>query len=224
MKLHILSGGSIGLLLGLLMGLSASPVVALVVGALAALLSSLVIPQPKSAATDTTVARQRDAGIRATALGITAIVGVFLGLWIRTHNLLSPEPASMKEQVDRLVAVGFSPEEARRLVASKEFPAATSSSAPAAAASGGSAKPQSGSSDSKAADPKSTALFKVDAQTCQQIAPSRFKDVATAAAAYEAAGHLRLARIARGLVAAVPTETERESALKAVTEAICAGE
>lgn len=205
MAVQLFSGASIGLLLGLLMGLSTSPVVALVVGAIAALLGTVVLPLTK--ANDTTPARQRDAAWRAGALGIAAIVGLAAGVWMRTHDVLSPPRPTLAEQVAAVQAAGFSADEARRLVASREFPAARAASASAAAA---------------AADYRSTVLFSADSATCEKLAPSRFKDVAAAAAAYEAAGLGPLANFARTLATELSEENQRKVALVAVVGSLCA--
>ncbi len=210
MAVQLFSGASIGLLLGLLMGLSTSPVVSLVVGALAALLGALVLPFTK--ANDTapapTPARQRDAAWRSGALGIAAIVGLAAGIWMRTHDVLSPERPSLAQQVAAVQAAGFSADEARRLVASKEFPAARAASAPAAA--------------SAAPDARATVLFGADTSTCEKLAPSRFKDVAAAATAYQAAGFVTLANFTRSLEAELPDESQRKVALVTAVGALCA--
>lgn len=236
MYLQALSGSSIGLLLGILMGLSASPVTALVVGAIAALLASLVLPQPK-AATEAGPARHRDASIRASALSIAAIVGITAGLWIRTHDLLSPAKPSLKSQVDALTSAGYSADEARRLVASKEFPGAQPAGPPLKPAQEGQQpKSSEGSSSSpsrpatataapekvKSPDTRSSALFGLDVSTCEQISPTRFATTAAAANAYEAAGHERLARIARGLVRSIPDEQMRHESLMTFVGGLCA--
>lgn len=188
------------------MGLSTSPVVSLVVGALAALLGAVVLPLTKT--TDTTPARQRDAAWRSGALGIGAIVGLTAGVWMRTHDALSPERPTLAQQVAAVQAAGFSAEEARRLVASKEFPAARATSAPAAAAT--------------SADARATVLFGADASTCEKLAPSRYKDTAASAAAYEAAGFPALANFARSLASELPEESQRKVALVAAVGALCA--
>ncbi len=211
MAVQVFSGASIGLLLGLLMGLSTSPVVALVVGALAALLGAVVLPQAKGAANDTTPARQQAAAWRSGALGLAAIVGLVAGLWMRTHDVLSPPRPTLVQQVAALQAAGFGAEEARRLVAGREFPAARAASAPTAAAPA-----------AAAADHRSTVLFSADATTCERLAPSRFKDVAAAAVAYEAAGFASLAGVARSLGKELADESQRKVALVAVVGVACA--
>jgi hypothetical protein len=212
MAAQVFSGLSIGLLLGILVGLSASPVAALVVGALAAMLSTLVLPQSKGSATDTTPARQQAAAWRSGALGVAAIVGLVAGIWVRTHDALSPPaatPPSLAQQVAAVQAAGFSAEEARRLVASREFSGARGASA-------------SGEAPPKAQGRGSSVLFGADADSCERMAPSRYKDVATAAAAYEAAGFTALASFARSLQADLPDDSQRKVALVAAVGALCA--
>lgn len=186
------------------MGLSASPIVSLVVAALAGLLGTVVLPLTK--ANDSTPARQRDAAWRSGALGVAAIAGLMAGIWMRTHDVLSPPRATLAEQVQAVQAAGFSADEARRLVAGREFATnrATAASTPANA------------------DVRSTVLFGADASACEKLAPSRFKDVAAAAAAYEAAGHAALAGFARSLGSELAEESQRKVALVAVVGATCA--
>ena len=118
---QIFSGAGVGLLLGMLLGLSSSPVVSLVVGALAALLASLVgirVPgkEPAEAPTETvSVAQKRAAAFRAGVFGLSCLLGLLGGIYLRTHNALSPIQPSLKQQVDELVSVGFSAVEARRI-------------------------------------------------------------------------------------------------------------
>lgn len=208
---QVFSGASIGLLLGLLVGLSTSPVVALVVGALAALLSAVVLPQAKGGAVDTTPTRQLAAAWRSGALGLAAIVGLTAGLWLRTHDALSPPRPTLAQQVAAVQAAGFGAEEARRLVASREFPAAHAALAPTGAAAA-----------AATADHRSSVLFSADASSCERLAPSRFKNVAVAAAAYEAAGFAALADFARSLANELADESQRKVALVAVVGATCA--
>ncbi len=212
MAAQVFSGLGIGLLLGLLVGLSTSPVVALVVGALAAMLSTLVLPQAKGSADDAMPSRQQAAAWRSGALGLAAIIGLVAGIWVRTHDTLSPPTTtapSLAQQVAEVQAAGFSPEEARRLVATREFSGTRAAS---------------GSADAlpKAIDHRSSVLFGVDAGTCERIAPSRYKDVASAAGYYEAAGLTALASFARSLQHDLQDESQRKVALVAAVGALCA--
>jgi hypothetical protein len=107
---NLFSGAGIGLLLGFLLGLSSSPVVGVVVGALAALVASLAalvaslaalvaslvgvrIPgKGDASAPDHAVsaAQRKLAAVRGGTFGFTCLLGVIVGLYIRTHDSLSP--------------------------------------------------------------------------------------------------------------------------------------
>lgn len=204
---NILSGASIGLMLGLLMGLSASPVVALVVGAIAALLGTVMLPPPKVSTHDAMASRQKTAAWRSAALSLATIAGVGAGIWLRTHDALAPPRPTLKQQVEEAVAAGFSAEEARKLVAAREF---------------GTSAPSQQPSDPSTANIRHSILFGMDSDTCERINPSNFESITVAAAAYEAKGLGSLARVARALVHELPEEAQRKMALKAVVGALCA--
>lgn len=200
---QVFSGVAIGLLLGLLMGLSSAPVVALVVGAIAALLGGMVLPAGRARDDELPApARLRAAAWRSGALSLAAIVGLLCGLWLRTHDALSPAAPTLAQQVAELQAAGFAADEARRLVAARRFPAAPASAAPATH--------------------RATVLFSGGSDACERLAPARFASVAAAATAYDAAGQPALARLARALGTGFSDEAQRRAALEAAVEATCA--
>jgi|KBSMisStandDraft_5_1062788.scaffolds.fasta_scaffold437737_2 hypothetical protein len=112
---QLFAGGGLGLLVGILVGLSASPVVSVIVGSLATgLVTLLGFVSPKQgepASGGTSV-------MRLGAFGVTCAIAVVLGIFIRTHNWASP---SIAEQVADVQKAGYSPEEARRWVAYKNI-------------------------------------------------------------------------------------------------------
>ena len=129
-ELHSLAGvGSLGLLIGLLVGLSASPVVGSLLGTLATLAVTLVgsglrLPGIRKTAEEAQAppADGPPAAGWLMALCLCTIVGVLAGIWVRTHNALSP---SLKEQVQAYQQAGFTLPEAKealmqRLVAASE--------------------------------------------------------------------------------------------------------
>jgi hypothetical protein len=110
--LQFLAGGAIGLLLGLLVGLSSSHVVATVVGAVSGgLLILLGLTPSGKGATPTT---DPSTGWRLTGFGIVCALSLLLSVWIRAHHLLTPP---IKNQVKELTDVGYSPDDARAWVA-----------------------------------------------------------------------------------------------------------
>jgi hypothetical protein len=80
-----------GLLLGTLVGLSSSPVVGVVVGALA---SVLAIFLGLDATAGSALGALRVNGPRIGALGAATVVGLGLGLWVRVTNPFLPDPAA----------------------------------------------------------------------------------------------------------------------------------
>ena len=130
----IVAGASAGLLLGVLVGLSSSPVVGTVVGALATL-GAAFLTNKDLIALESEPRHARLSALRrwgTASLCVACLAGVFLGLVIRTRDLLSPTPA---QQVARWTRAGFPPIQARAIVAgslvqSREEKAAASSSPP----------------------------------------------------------------------------------------------
>lgn len=201
---ELFAGAGTGLLLGLLLGLAASPVVGVVVGALAALLAALVGVQLPGRG-DAPSPNQRRAGHwRAAAFSLACVLGVLGGLYIRTHDLLSPAPHSLQQRVDELTGIGFSASEARRIVVLHKL-----DDTPIAAAT-----PTAPSSKSL--------LFAAQAERCERLNPERFKDLAATVAAYRAMDEPAMARVAQAISNQAGDEAARMDLLRAVLEAVCA--
>lgn len=105
--LAIFSGSGIGLLVGLLVALSVSPTVGMVIGGLASSLALILGLNDRYF----TPAK----AIRIGTFGFACIVGVLLGTYIRTHELLSP---SLEDEFERYTdaKLGFSADEAREIL------------------------------------------------------------------------------------------------------------
>lgn len=108
-RLDVLAGLALGALLGLLVGLSSSPVTATLVSGLAALLGALLGLQRGEGAPAL-------APVRVVGLGLGGVLGVFGGMWIRTHDLLAPLPAA---EVARWEAAGLRHEDALAVVVAR---------------------------------------------------------------------------------------------------------
>ena len=203
---QVFSSLGIGLLVGLLLGLSSAPVVGMVVGSVTALLASLLgVGLPSKGDDQSPISRERQQsliGLRAGPFRLACIVGMFSGIYMRTHDLLSPPPTGLKERYEELQSIGFSPERARELL----VPAAG-----AAAPTGDSVKPTT----------RNTTLFSVDAETCQQIAIGRFASLGAAAGYYEGKGLARLARLTREIDQSINDEAGKRVAVGAVLEVMC---
>lgn len=89
-----LAGASLGLLVGLLVGLSTSPVAAIVVGSLAALLGGVF-----------GLAEKLPSGLvgsgarRLSAFALACVVALLGGVVMRTHHVLSPSAAQLRSQL-----------------------------------------------------------------------------------------------------------------------------
>lgn len=209
---QVFSSVGIGLLIGILLGLSTSPVVGLAVGSITALLASLLglkIPKKNGEqATDDTTNREQQKliGIRAGFFGLTCVVGIFIGIYMRTHNVLSPPELTLKQQIAELTAIGFSAQEARELV----VPHATGTN-------------PFGKKISEERPIYKTNLFATDLEIRDQIVANtrRFADISTAIKYYrdiEQPRFLKIARIVNDL--AVDEKTKIEI-MRSVVDALC---
>jgi hypothetical protein len=105
----------IGLLVGLLVALSLTPVVAGVLTTLGGLLAAMLgLQQEPGEDGGTAVSRLRMNGARIGAFGFAAVLGISGGLYIRNHEVLSPP---VKQQIAMWEDAGYSRAEARQFVA-----------------------------------------------------------------------------------------------------------
>lgn len=103
-------GSGIGLLFGIIMGTSTTPTVATILGALTAVLAGVLGLNDKYF--------NNAKAVRIGSFGFACVIGAYMGLFVRSHNLLSPSPEALKKQY---VQLGFSEERALELVLYKEF-------------------------------------------------------------------------------------------------------
>lgn len=99
----LLSGLGIGLLLGIVVGLSTTPVVAVVVGALTSLLAALLGlggSSPADPAKPTLLNTMQLNGLRIGSFGLAAVAGVFIGLYVRINNPLAESPKAQLARWD----------------------------------------------------------------------------------------------------------------------------
>lgn len=115
----VLSGIGMGLLLGLIMGLSVSEVVKLIMGTLTAMLGVFLGFDKKSFAGMSNEEYEKDSqnayftALRAGWFGIMVVLGLLLGMFIRTNNLFS---LTIKDNVKSFTDAGFDEKYARELV------------------------------------------------------------------------------------------------------------
>ena len=106
----------IGSLVGVLVGMSVSPVVAGILTTLGGLLAAMLGLQdggPADAEAESAFARLRMNGLRIGAFGFACVAGVFVGVYVRAHDVFA---VPVETQVRTWEAAGFPAEEARQLV------------------------------------------------------------------------------------------------------------
>jgi hypothetical protein len=104
---EIAAGASLGALVGLLIGLSSTPVVAGVISALVGLLVAFFGLLEKSSPDGMKT-------LRIASFAVLCFAGVVLGIVSRAHEWFSP---SVHTRIQKWVGAGYSPEEARALTA-----------------------------------------------------------------------------------------------------------
>jgi len=120
----ILSGIGMGLLLGIIMGLSTSEVVKTIFGVLTALLGAFLGFDRRSFAGMQSDEYEKEqyntlyTALRAGWFGLGVVFAILLGMWIRTHEILNLSP---KKAVERWTEAGFHPDYARKLVTYQKF-------------------------------------------------------------------------------------------------------
>jgi len=176
------AGVALGALIGLILGMSGSPVAGTVIGALVALLASFFGLRPtRTSHEDAATRLGRLMPSRMTGFGVGAVVALFCGLTMRTHGSLSPTP---KEVTARWAEAAFSPEQARALAAYQLV-----GTFPAESRSGERKKDErdgEGQEQMHAAGPTTaaTVLFSDDVDACNELAKP-FKDAAAAVKAWK---------------------------------------
>jgi hypothetical protein len=108
---------AMGLLLGVLVGLSATPTVGVLVGALVTIMSAVLGFAERLPAGSAAASIEGDANVRrfgVAALCCACLVGVLSGVILRTRDALAPTP---KESVERWEAAGYSRTQAQSIVA-----------------------------------------------------------------------------------------------------------
>lgn len=101
---QLFAGAGLGVVVGLLVGLSSSPVVAAVVGALATGLVTLLGFVRPTSESDQSSSVQGSV-VRLAAFGFSCACAVLFGLFLRTHNWLSPTVADQVSEVTKAGSV-----------------------------------------------------------------------------------------------------------------------
>jgi hypothetical protein len=115
--IEVLAGFSLGMLTGLISGLSASPVVPMLLGTIAASLLVLLGFKEKTTSQDGHSPKPT-AAFRLLSFGFSCSAFLVLGVFLRTHNTLSP---SLKDQEQLLQSAHFTPSEVHQLLLWQSF-------------------------------------------------------------------------------------------------------
>lgn len=110
LKLSLYGGAGIGLLFGVMMGTSINPTVATLFGTLTTLLAAIL------GLNDAYFTNAK--AVRVGSFGFACVIGAYLGLFVRSHDVFSPSLFTLKENY---IALGFSEKQALSFVALKEF-------------------------------------------------------------------------------------------------------
>jgi hypothetical protein len=119
-RASILSGIGMGLLLGIIMGLSVSEVVKIIMGTITALLGAFLGFDKRSFSGMTSDEYQKEkentlfTALRAGWFGFTVVAGLFMGMFIRTHEMFSP---TLEKSVKKWTDAGYAKDYALKLVA-----------------------------------------------------------------------------------------------------------
>lgn len=116
----ILAGTGMGLLLGIIMGLSVSEVVKVIMASLTALLGVFLGFDKRSFSAMSEEEFRKDkqetllTALRAGSFGLAVVAGILLGMWVRTNDIFTP---SVKSQVKEWTDAGYDEKYALKLVA-----------------------------------------------------------------------------------------------------------
>jgi hypothetical protein len=200
------AAGSLGLLVGLLAGLALSPVVASLLGIVAAAAIVLLGLKPTAQAGAAAILPDQAMLARVGAFAILCAAGVLSGLYLRSHDALTP---SIRDQLRQWTDAGFSPDEARAIVRFRNagMPAEGGKAA---------ATPQAG-----AAAALPTGLYAgTTSDDCPRLEPSRYKNAAEVLNAYRLEKG-RWEKAAEQVEKHVPREEERLAVLEFLWRLAC---
>lgn len=168
--MNYFSGAGIGLIVGLLLALSVSSVVGPVVTSIAALLAAYFgltsIDTTNNIPTDQAEKngyRLRISNQRIGSFGFACVIGILIGIFLRTHNLLG---ISVSDKYENWVKIGVEPVVARSLTIYEETGIIDDKIKLQSIASP-QAKPESNLREQ-------TILFRAEEEDCDRLLPSRY--------------------------------------------------
>ncbi|RJE76954.1 hypothetical protein BGP78_01520 [Pseudoalteromonas sp. MSK9-3] len=109
-KCALFGGAGIGLLFGVIMGTSVTPTVTMMLGALTTLLAAILGLNDQHF--------NSNKALRIGAFGFACVVGAYMGLYVRAHNVLAPALLTLKAQYQ---GVGYTEQQALELITLKAF-------------------------------------------------------------------------------------------------------
>jgi hypothetical protein len=121
--LLVLTGASLGALVGLYVGLSTSPIVSTIVGTLTSLLTTLVglkliLDKQEPSEGGESIDSFKIKMVLLSAFAMACIVFTISGMYLRTHNTLSP---TLSEKYTAWEKAGFSKEEIKKILLFQEL-------------------------------------------------------------------------------------------------------
>lgn len=111
MRKDIFSGAGLGLLVGVIIGISIAELTGIILGALTSLLAAFFGLRSNSEG-------EKGNQLVIGSFSFTCVLAIFLGLLIRTHNFLAPSLAS---QIKEYELASFDSAEIREIILLKEF-------------------------------------------------------------------------------------------------------
>lgn len=157
---NVIAGVTLGALTGLLLGLSASPVVGTVLGAL---ITGVLVFLSLNESAATSAPLDNAKLVRLSAFSCAAIAALLLGVAARSSSWLGP--SEIQHRYSELLEIGLSPEKAQAaLIQSAVSPSPETERV------------------------RSSAIWSGTSKECDELKPDRFEDASSLINAYEAAG------------------------------------
>jgi hypothetical protein len=200
----IFAGIGIGLLTGILLGMSVSNVVGTVIAGLTALLAAFLGLSEKASkppadqdTNDTKYPEVRSSSLRIGSFGLACVGGIMLGVYIRTHDSLSP---SVETRYEAWKRIGFTEKEARELIAFERIKTASD-------------KPEKDAATTNKIAPERSVLFASMGENCNDLDPEKFTSVSETLHAWNLTGG-KWAQFAKLISENIPSEKQKAALIQ----------
>lgn len=201
----IFAGIGIGLLTGILLGMSVSNVVGTVIAGLTALLAAFLGLNEKAgkATTEAETGESKypelgSSSLRIGSFGLACVTGIVLGVYVRTHDSLSP---SLEERYESWKKIGFTDKEARELIASERIKAYAD-------------KPEKEAASANKPAPEHSVLFASLGENCNDLNPEKYTSVTETLQAWNLQGG-KWAQFAKLIHEEIATEKQKTALIQA---------